>query len=217
MFGLRVGRDTDEAHQQRCCLHIRSLLRAWYTQQRRSDPDAPLQKLADFDLTSIKGRRGEHRLDTKAAETGTCLKLCLHLCREFFGAVDQRIALIRAGDCLVSYLKITRSAQLRLKPSEVQGLVNAVNGYLSVREAAGIAFKPKCHLVLHLVWDSRVFGNPGLTATWIDESLNNQLSKVCQSAHAAVWSARVLAEYNHALGPAARQAISVGAKKRRRA
>ena len=104
---------------------------------------------------------------------------------------------------------ITRRSHLQLSVADRQGLIDAAITFLSLRERAGIPYKPKMHLMVHMAANATRFGNPRLLGTWLDEGLNRQLANVCRSAHSAVWHRRVLATFNH-------DALHVKKKKKRR-
>jgi len=217
VWSLRRPGEAEDAYLQRACLRLRAEIFAWYKAEKARTPETPLYELQDVDIGLIRDKKGKPRLDAKAAQTGTLLLFAVHATRAYLSTVPRGPALAAAGDCLVTYLRITRSRPLTLGPEDRQALVNAALGYLARRKAAGVPWKPKCRLLLHLVCDAGKFGNPGLTGTWQDESLNLQLAMVCKTAHAAVWSMRVLSEYNRSAGPAARVARAAAqAEKRRR-
>ena len=122
--------------------------------------------------------------------------------------------LLACGEAWCQYLLVTRSAGPRLVPSERQQFLDAALRFLSVREAAGLPWTPKMHLMLHLVHQSNIFGNPLHMATWVDEGLNRQLAEVCHTAHASIWEKRVLATFNHELGPIGRASTKRKAERR---
>ena len=198
--------------------HLKSKLWEWYKQQAKSNPKKPVYKIMDLDPLTIQDKKGRRRLDAKAAQTGTLLNFAHHLCQTYLdkGAIVSGRPLKLAGDWLMRYVEISRRGPLNLPPGDRQALMDCALGYLSRRREAGIPWKPKCHMFIHLCQEAFKFGNPGLTGTWIDEGLNLRLGKCCAGAHAAVWAQRVLAEYNHAAGPAATAAAAGAAKRRRR-
>jgi hypothetical protein len=163
-------------------------------------PDTPLYVLGDFSLTSI-GTRTNQVLRAKAAESGTLLSFAVCLANRFENQVEGGHALLIAGRALERYMTITRSSGFHLSIADRQGLVDAAIRFLCVREAAGIHYKPKMHLMLHLVVSAGRFGNPRCLGTWVDEGLNMRLAAVCRSSYASVWSRRVLATFAHPAGP----------------
>lgn len=199
----------DEAGHARTALRLRRELFDWYADQKRRFPEKPVYELADFNL-KVLGSKAKPHLTAKAAESGSLLEFSVDICRRFQHALPQGAALLKAGEALVSYLRITRSAGERMNVRERQGLFDAVVTFLTLRETAGLPWKPKMHLMVHLAHQAGRFGNPLAVATWHDESLNRSLASVCRTAHAAVWHKRVLATFRHSAGPDTREA-----KKRR--
>ena len=113
-------------------------------------------------------------------------------------------------------MEITRGCGPILGATARQGLVDAVVRFLTVRQSAGIPYKPKMHQMVHLAYQSGFVGNPRCIATWVDEGLNMELAAVCRSAHTAVWSRRVLATFAHYLGPTSVSSSGADAKRPRR-
>eukprot|EP00974_Lingulodinium_polyedra_P131023 11216129-Lingulodinium_polyedra.AAC.1 len=61
--------------------------------------------------------------------------------------------LVLAGEALLDYLDITRRHGPCIPPADHQRITESMLRFLSLRERAGISFKPKMHLCLHLVVD----------------------------------------------------------------
>ncbi len=169
--------------------------------EKRANPDKPIYELTDFSATTI-GTKALPVLRAKAAESGSLFAFALRLAEQHRGALPHGPALVAAGQALGRYLEITRSSGPSLDGAAWQQLVDAVVRFLSVRESAGISWKPKMHLMVHLVCQSARCGNPRcLASTWVDEGLNMKLAEACRIAHSSVWSRRVLATFAHPSGP----------------
>ena len=113
-------------------------------------------------------------------------------------------ALLSGGRALLEYLQVARSTGWRQSVGDHQALVDACVRFRKTADAAGVRFKPKHHLYVHLAVSAQHFGNPRLaTSTWVDEGLNSQLAAVAKVSHALVWSKRILASFQHSLGPTA--------------
>ena len=110
-------------------------------------------------------------------------------------------ALVDCGRKLVGYLDATRAMPLHLRPKDRQTVVDLLVSAAALREQAGVEWKPKWHMCLHIADDCKVAGNPYRNGTWLDESLNACLAKVAGSAHRAVWSCRIMSVFGHAMGP----------------
>jgi hypothetical protein len=212
MWGVR-GHLPEEAYLAQASLLLRADLFVWYRQQRVDKPDRPLHEMADLSLTML-GTRDRKALHAKAAESGTLLYFAFDFAVRHSAVLACGSALVDCGRGLVQYMEVTRSSPLRMSASARQGLAESIVRYLVYRDDAGVEWKPKAHLSSHVVHDGGHFGNPLCTGTWLDEGLNAQLAMVCRTAHAAVWSQRVLASFGHKVGPAARAATVARQKKR---
>ena len=208
------GHLQEEAYVQKAVLLLRGDLFAWYKSERLRNPGRPLYELGDLQVSMI-GTTAKRHLHAKAAESGTLAAFAFAYAEKHRARLPRGSALVNCGRGLMQYMDITRSSPLRMTDSARQAIADAIVRYTNFREAAVKEWKPKVHLCCHFPADSGHFGNPLLTGTWLDEGLNMQLAAVCRSAHAAVWSQRVLASFGHSAGPAIR-AATLAAKKRLR-
>lgn len=199
------GNLPEDAAHERSALRLRHDLFQWYASQKRRFPTKPLYELADFSL-KMMGSKHKPSLNAKAAESGTLLEFAVAMCKTHQASLPNGAALLGAGEALVQYLQVTRGAPPKLRPGQRQAVMDAMLRFLALREEAGIPWKPKMHLMLHLAHQTGKFGNPLAGATWHDEGLNRHLAAVCRSSHAAVFHKRVLATFRHELGPATTQA-----------
>ena len=174
-------------------------LNLWYKRQKRDHPDKPVYELAQFSLQTLGAKDRPSLTGPKAAETGSLLGFAVSMCQTYEQQIDRGAALTRAGEALLEYHTITRRAEHQLDAVDTQGIMDATLRFLAVREQCGLPYIPKMHLMVHLAYQVRFFGNPRLTATWEDEGVNRQFAAVCKSAHASVWHRRVLATMNHVL------------------
>ena len=152
------------------------------------------------------GTRNHKALAAKGAQSGTLLLFAVDQAAKFVEKLRLGRPLLEAGLALRRYLTVTRSHGLQLPAAARQQLVDCCVRFLSVREAADLPWKPKCHQFVHTVTEAGFFGNPLWTANWVDEGLNMQLAAVAKSANATVWSRRVLSTFRHDLGPTAQAA-----------
>ena len=205
---------TEEAALATSALRLRSELFAWYSAEERRAPSQAVYKLNDFTLSTLGSKR-KPLLHAKAAESGTLVKFAVHLARKYGDKLVNKDAAVDAGECLLQYIHITRKAKLRMSVGERQNLTDAMIRFLVLREAAGLQFKPKMHLMLHLVQGIGRFGNPLHTGTWVDEGLNHDMVKVGSNAHALVWARRVLAAFASPSGPTAAASLSASKRSRR--
>eukprot|EP00969_Alexandrium_andersonii_P125611 5552806-Alexandrium_andersonii.AAC.1 len=103
----------------------------------------------------------------------------------------QNPPLLQAGLCLTKYLDVTRAHGAILPIGAQQEIMDAVLGFLTLRRAAGIPWRPKMHQMVHLARQCATHGNPRImAATWIEEGRNRDLAAVCGTAHASIWSRR---------------------------
>ena len=61
----------------------------------------------------------------------------------------------------------------------------------SACDRAGLALLPKCHMMYHMIQRAVRKGNPRMYSTYIDESLNGVIARVCRSVHRRGWALEV--------------------------
>ena len=179
--------------------HMRAALFEFYSNEKAKG-DRPVYEVKDFRRTSI-GTKASPSLRAKGAETGTLLFFAKSLMDKFAHLVTNGGILREAGGALVQYMEITRRYDWRIPTRARSELVNSYLRYCRLREPSGLPSKPKLHQYSHLVFIAYRFGNPRCLAAWVDESLNRELAAVCRTAHAKVWTRRIMATFSHGFGP----------------
>ena len=155
--------------------------------------------MRDFSIKTL-GSRDSRGLKAKAAESGTLL---------FFAIVKHKARIVKSCAVARRLVKLSGSTWTSQDPwiascdCSPRPLDRLVPQFLHARELAGIPWKPKVHLAVHLVLSAGRFGNPSLLGNWIDESDNRKLSLVASTAAAPVWHKRILSIFVHEAGPSA--------------
>ena len=184
------GSMTDGEYRPLAFLRLRGELFRWYSLQKKQG--RTVYELQDFRLSWL-GTAGRPVLGVvKAAESGSLMCFCAYAADKYQARLPGGKALAGCGECLLRYISLTRSSALVFPGKSLQGIADSFARFLTLREAAGIAWKPKAHLMLHMVTDSANFGNPYLNGTWVDESLNMKLAAVAQAAHVSAWSQQIM-------------------------
>lgn len=93
---------------------------------------------------------------------------------------------------LASIHKLFRAHPLRFPESANAELSDYVHTVLSGFEDLGVADKPKCHMLMHMVVDSYGKASPGLWGCWEDESLNQVLKRASCAGYRSTWCDRVM-------------------------
>ena len=139
------------------CLRIRHLLWSWYPDAQKRTPN--LTRMEDFNPGTL-GTRQKPTLHAKAAETKGVIPFCVLLIRERVGNLgDIGAALLRCGEGLVDMIEIMGAASRLLTDEQYQRLMDATMKMMRFWRLAGLGFKPKMHLLAHLIWRS----TPGCT------------------------------------------------------
>ena len=204
-FDMRGGM-SDGEYRPLAFMRLRGELFRWYSLQKQEG--RTVHELQDFRLSWLGTADRPALSVVKAAESGSLMEFCAYAASRYQDRLPGGRALVGCGECLVRYLSLTRASPLVLTRKTLQGIADSFARFLTLRQDAGIAWKPKAHLMVHMPQDAAFFGNPYLNGTWVDESLNSKLAVVAQSAHISVWSQRIMACFGHAAGPTAQAARS---------
>ena len=176
------GNLAEDAYFEVACLHLRSELFAFYSREKQNKTGRPIYELSDFRLSMLGDKVNPIMTGVKAAESGTLVLFCAYLAKKFSDKLPGGRALADCGEALCGYLDATRSEPLKMSKHGQRRMCKCILRFVSLREKALVPWKPKVHLFLHFISDSRRFGNPLHTAAWVDEGLNMRLASVCSKA-----------------------------------
>ena len=103
--------------------------------------------------------------------------------------VARRLSLLQsASQAALSMDVVLRQEGRTMGRSQCQTLFQNYTRFLTLYLRAGGVWRPKCHLLVHLIQRALVKGNPRLYSTYRDESLNGIIAKIARSAHRWTWA-----------------------------
>ena len=109
---FRVGNSLDAATKRIMSVaRMRGDLFAWYDKQRRERPEVPIAALSDLTPTMTHN----DTFSVKAAETGSMVPFCVDLVRRHAGILPKARFLMKAGEALLTYIRITRNNPRNLR------------------------------------------------------------------------------------------------------
>jgi len=100
-------------------------------------------------------------------------------------------ALLESGLHLQRYVRMLEVVGNNPDETQSNDLLYHAVMHMALATEAGLAATPKYHQFLHLAWDTYMNGNPNVYASWVDESLNKNLTSICAVAHSQVWAPRI--------------------------
>ena len=77
---------------------------------------------------------------------------------------------------------------------------DAMQTHLALCARTGIPYAPTHHLWIHMWMRSATMGNPRYYTTFLDESCNHQVAKICRSCHRSTFERRCFFKYGIAWG-----------------
>lgn len=123
VFGRLVASDiyqlpamNPESRRVTTVARLRSDLMAWYAARRRSHPGEPVYALQDLSPTMIAG----DIVRAKAAETGSLVPFAVEMAKKHATLLMHGAALVKAGEALLRYHKVTRSSPRRMSAAACQ-------------------------------------------------------------------------------------------------
>ena len=145
---------------------------------------------------SMIGNQDTYNLSAKAAESHGLLKFVLSLLHkysdEFAKQQDhlaRKLALLTAAAEAAHAMDDVLMLEFRqFTRHHCQMLLQLYLRFLTLYLKAGGVWRPKCHLLVHMIQRAADRGNPRLYSTYRDESLNGTIAKIARSAHRRTWS-----------------------------
>ena len=105
----------------------------------------------------------------------------------------QVVSLLEAARALFSVVDTCKRAPVRLTHKHRADLFDQLKRYAAISKKHKASL-PKDHLMVHLLDRTQDQGDPWPQATWLDESLNQELKGWCKGCHASTFEAQVLAK-----------------------
>ena len=99
--------------------------------------------------------------------------------------------LTRAGQAAASFDDVLNRHERVLAASACDELFTHYARFIMLSSRANIPLLPKAHLMFHCIQRARERGNPRAYTTYVDESYNGAIAKVCRSVHRINWSMAV--------------------------
>ena len=144
---------------------------------------------------SMLGNQETYGLHAKAAESHGLLKFVRWLLEKYSDEFEKLpeetsrpLAILKAATQAANSMDDILKIEIRkLSRMQCQHLMQHYLRFLTLYLKAGGVWRPKCHLLLHLIQRAMVQGNPRLYSTYRDESLNGVIAKIARSAHRSTW------------------------------
>ncbi|CAE7222610.1 unnamed protein product [Symbiodinium sp. CCMP2592] len=176
-------------------LHLRAELWSFYKRRRESDEDWKRKgsEVWNLTLTMIAGKY----LKAKAAETHGLLnfvvdRLAKH--SEQLASTTEAASvdlLLRAGTAAMDFDAVLAAHPRAVDADTCALLSDNYNRFICLSARAQIPLMPKCHMMYHMIQRALLKGNPRFYSTYIDESLNGAIARVCRSVHRRGWALAV--------------------------
>ncbi|CAE7293625.1 unnamed protein product [Symbiodinium sp. CCMP2592] len=176
-------------------LHLRAELWSFYKRRRESDEDWKRKgsEVWNLTLTMIAGKY----LKAKAAETHGLLnfvvdRLAKH--SEQLASTTEAASvdlLLRAGTAAMDFDAVLAAHPRAVDADTCALLFDNYNRFICLAARAQIPLMPKCHMMYHMIQRALLKGNPRFYSTYIDESLNGAIARVCRSVHRRGWALAV--------------------------
>ena len=177
---------------------LRAELWEWYGQRQRETKGMKMSKLNNLTLQMLGGK-SKPTLKTKADETKWLTFFAIDMLSKFPVASNKQYKpMLEAGLELANYIRILDCNPMKLSEAEITNLLECGKRHLLLLEEAGVPYTPKHHLFLHMTVRTARKGNPRFYATFLDESLNGKIAKICRSCHRSKIQGRVFVKYGHA-------------------
>ena len=133
----------------------------------------------------------EKYIKCKAAETHGLLAFVMEMFQKYQGQLmaldsDSQFLfqiLTYAGRAAQAFDAVLASYGREIDVQGCQQLFQHYQRFISLCDRAAVPILPKAHLMYHCVQNANVKGNPRHYTTYIDESYNGAIARVCRSVH----------------------------------
>ena len=139
----------------------------------------------------------EKYLKCKAAETHGLLGFVIQTLQKYQDRLvtnrsdEKRLMfdlLTRAGHACVAFDDVLNQHERILPENAYEDLFRHYSRFINLCCRAGVPLLPKAHLMFHCIHRAQDKGNPRSYSTYIDESYNGAIAKVCRSVHRRGWA-----------------------------
>ena len=142
------------------------------------------------------GNQDTYNLNAKAAESHGLLRFMERFLNKYSDDfaklapdVARQMSLLQtATQAALSMDSVLGQESRIMERHTCQALFQTYARFLTLYLRAGGVWRPKCHLLLHMIQRSLCKGNPRLYSTYKDESLNGTVAKIARSARRRTWS-----------------------------
>ncbi|CAE7212809.1 unnamed protein product [Symbiodinium sp. CCMP2592] len=175
-------------------LCLRAELWSYYKRLRQFDDDGSWKtkgsEVWNLTLTMVAGKY----VKAKAAETHGLLgflvdRLEMHKC--VLAATEQAdtfALLLQAGQAALHFDAVMASHPRAIDETVCGLLFQTYDEFICLCEKAEMHLMPKSHMMYHMLQRAVRKGNPRMYSTYIDESLNGHIARICRSVHRRTWA-----------------------------
>ena len=136
----------------------------------------------------------EKYLKCKAAETHGLLGFVVETLDKYRNELAGTLAfdlLASAGHSALDFDAVLSAHDRSMPIESCRELFSHYNRFIVLCDRAAVPLLPKAHMMYHCVQRSRDKGNPRMYSTYMDESYNGAIARVCRSVHRRNWALAV--------------------------
>ncbi|CAE7256188.1 unnamed protein product [Symbiodinium sp. CCMP2592] len=184
-----------EENDKLSLMALKAELWMFYKHRRATDKEWSKKGSEVWNLTLTM--LAEKALKCKAAETHGLLRFVVMTLEKYKTVLEgnensHMFDLLRRAGCAAEAFDQIMNEHSRVFPQDAcDALHTRYHRFIQLCSRAGVPFLPKGHLMYHLASQARVKGNPRMYSTYVDESYNGAIAKVCRSVHRRHWAMAV--------------------------
>ena len=139
----------------------------------------------------------EKYLKAKAAETHGLLGFSVEMLLKHQNTIHHGESaelfqlLLRAGQAALKFDEVLAAHGRRVDEQACEALFANYDRFICLCARAGVPRLPKAHLVYHFLQKASSKGNPRMYSTYVDESYNGVIARICRSVHRRGWALAV--------------------------
>ena len=139
----------------------------------------------------------DKHLKAKAAETHGLLAFVFEMLQKYehqlstSGSEQDQLffeLLKHAGQSALAFDAVLARHGRQIDEGAAEEMLMHYNRFIVLCNRAGLPILPKAHLMYHCIQRSLEQGNPRTYTTYVDESYNGAIARVCRSVHRRGWA-----------------------------
>ena len=186
---FETGQGNQKERLQYGVLKVRKEIKEYYKRMQAREPARKISKIDKLTvgMLGMENKKGPNKptLKAKGGETSDLTEFCYEIAEKHQDKSEKLKTLAKAGKGLINLKLKLKTLPRKMTITQTQECLNDTKTFINGYKRAGCHMVPKFHRMIHLIRNSKKFGNPSKHATWWDEHENGILKRQAEQTHGA--------------------------------